>query len=118
MQVELIVSARWIADVENLRTLDHHSVVVNEGKIIDILPTSEVPSKYTVDEEHNVDLKSTHVLIPGLINMHCHSAMTLFRSIIDDVPLHTWLESYIWPAEQKLFLLNSFELESSKQWLK
>jgi 5-methylthioadenosine/S-adenosylhomocysteine deaminase len=29
--------------------------------------------------------------IPGLINAHTHSAMTLLRGYSDDVPLHTWL---------------------------
>lgn len=29
--------------------------------------------------------------IPGLVNAHTHSAMTLLRSYSDDVPLHTWL---------------------------
>ena len=29
--------------------------------------------------------------IPGLVNAHTHSAMTLLRGYSDDVPLHTWL---------------------------
>ena len=41
-------------------------------------------------------------LIPGLVNGHTHAAMTLFRSFGDDLPLMTWLETRIWPAEGRL----------------
>ncbi|MDR1154501.1 MAG: amidohydrolase [Bacteroidales bacterium] len=41
-------------------------------------------------------------VIPGLINMHTHSAMTLFRGYGDDMPLMAWLEEKIWPNEAKL----------------
>ena len=42
-----------------------------------------------------------HVLIPGLINAHTHSPMTLLRGLADDLPLMTWLNQHIWPAEQR-----------------
>ncbi len=42
------------------------------------------------------------VLIPGLINLHNHAAMTLFRSYADDLPLMEWLQNKILPAEAKL----------------
>jgi 5-methylthioadenosine/S-adenosylhomocysteine deaminase len=41
-------------------------------------------------------------LLPGLVNGHTHAAMTLFRSYGDDLPLMTWLETRIWPAEGRL----------------
>jgi 5-methylthioadenosine/S-adenosylhomocysteine deaminase len=41
-------------------------------------------------------------VIPGLVNMHTHSAMTLFRGYADDMPLMAWLEKKIWPNEAKL----------------
>ncbi len=41
-------------------------------------------------------------VIPGLVNMHTHSAMTLFRGFGDDMPLMAWLEEKIWPNEAKL----------------
>ncbi|MGI6037951.1 MAG: amidohydrolase, partial [Limnochordia bacterium] len=39
---------------------------------------------------------------PGLINGHSHVAMGFFRGWPDDLPLQTWLEEWIWPAEAKL----------------
>ena len=44
---------------------------------------------------------SGKVAIPGFINMHTHSAMTLMRGISEDSPLQVWL-SKIWPIEARL----------------
>ncbi|WP_116110289.1 amidohydrolase family protein [Amycolatopsis ruanii] len=51
------------------------------------------------------DLPSTHltgILLPGLINAHAHSPMTLLRGMGGDLPLLRWLHEIIWPAEAKL----------------
>ena len=40
-------------------------------------------------------------VIPGLINTHCHAAMTLQRNRADDIPLMAWLNDHIWPFESK-----------------
>ena len=39
------------------------------------------------------------LLMPGLVNTHCHAAMTLQRSYADDISLMAWLHDYIWPFE-------------------
>lgn len=39
------------------------------------------------------------LVMPGLINTHCHAAMTLQRSYADDIALMSWLHDYIWPFE-------------------
>ncbi|MEG1611392.1 MAG: amidohydrolase [Alistipes sp.] len=41
------------------------------------------------------------LLMPGLINTHCHAGMTLQRSYADDIALMEWLNDYIWPFEAK-----------------
>jgi hypothetical protein len=42
---------------------------------------------------------------PGLIDAHTHIPMTLFRSLADDLPLHTWLEQHVWPAEHRFIII-------------
>lgn len=42
------------------------------------------------------------VLMPGLINCHTHLPMTILRGYADDYDLQTWLNDYIFPAEDKL----------------
>jgi len=40
--------------------------------------------------------------LPGLINCHTHSAMSLMRGYGDDVALMKWLKERIWPIEEGL----------------
>ncbi len=42
------------------------------------------------------------VLLPGLVNVHCHSPMTLFRGSGENLPLHRWLNEVLWPREAQL----------------
>jgi len=97
--VDLIISPKWLIPVvpENV-CLENHSLVVDHGHILDILPCDAATQRYQARE--NIDLP-THALIPGLVNAHTHAAMTLLRGIADDIPLMDWLEQHIWPAEQK-----------------
>ena len=97
--VDTLIAARWIVPGEPAGlVLDDHAVVVNLGKIVDILPADTAREKYAADRQ--IDL-SEHALIPGLINLHTHAAMTLMRGLADDLPLMTWLSGHIWPAEAK-----------------
>ncbi|MFB0532233.1 MAG: amidohydrolase family protein [Desulfatiglandales bacterium] len=41
------------------------------------------------------------IVLPGLINTHGHSPMTLFRGMADDLPLKSWLFEHIFPAEAR-----------------
>jgi 5-methylthioadenosine/S-adenosylhomocysteine deaminase len=45
---------------------------------------------------------SRKVAIPGLFNGHTHAAMTLLRGYADDMPLHEWLSTKIWPVEAQI----------------
>ncbi len=42
------------------------------------------------------------LLIPGLVNTHCHTSQQLARGLGDDVDLLTWLRDRIWPYEAAL----------------
>ncbi len=97
--VDLLIHARWVIPVEPARTvLDYHAVAVKDGLIADVLPSDL--ARRTVQAARVVDL-GEHVLIPGLVNLHTHAAMTLMRGIGDDLPLMRWLQEVIWPAEAK-----------------
>ena len=94
-----LISSRWVVPVEPYGTvLENHSVAVREGAIEAVLPTDEAVSAYP--GHARVDLPE-HVLIPGLVNLHTHAAMTLMRGMADDLPLMRWLQEHIWPAESR-----------------
>jgi len=38
------------------------------------------------------------LLAPGLVNTHCHAADSLFRGLVEDLPLEPWLQA-VWRAE-------------------
>ena len=97
--IDLIVSPKWLIPVVPTETcLQDHSLVVNQNRIIDILPTDAISSRYEATKHIKLD---HHALIPGLINAHTHASMSLMRGLADDKPLTDWLDNYIWPAEQK-----------------
>jgi 5-methylthioadenosine/S-adenosylhomocysteine deaminase len=39
------------------------------------------------------------LVLPGLVNTHCHAPMVWFRGLADDLPLQQWLTECIFPAE-------------------
>ncbi|MGV6825574.1 MAG: TRZ/ATZ family hydrolase [bacterium] len=99
MEVDKLLHARWVIPVSpDDRVLEHHSVAISHGRIVAILPSHEAREQLSANEVHGLD---DHALIPGLINAHTHSPMALFRGLADDLPLMTWLNEHIWPAEQK-----------------
>jgi 5-methylthioadenosine/S-adenosylhomocysteine deaminase len=94
--VDLRIDAAWIVPVEPAGTLAGHSLIVDTGRIVDLLPSSAADGKYLPRERASLP---THVLVPGFVNAHTHSAMTLMRGIADDVPLKPWLTQHVWPRE-------------------
>ncbi len=79
--------------------LQDHAVVVADGAILEIIPAREARSRHPGTPR--IDLPG-HVLIPGLINLHTHAAMTLMRGLADDRALMDWLQNHIWPVEARL----------------
>ncbi len=99
MEADLLVHARWILPVEPAgRVLEHHALAVTDGRILALLPSAEAREQVTAAEV--VELPD-HALLPGLVNAHTHTPMSLFRGLADDLPLMTWLNQHIWPAEQQ-----------------
>ena len=97
--VDLIVEAAWVATVDADDTLlSDHAIVVNNTRIVDILPRVKANAGYQAKQQYQL---SDHLLIPGLINAHTHAAMTLLRGFADDLPLMTWLQEHVWPAESR-----------------
>jgi 5-methylthioadenosine/S-adenosylhomocysteine deaminase len=98
INADTIIEARWIATVTaSAPLLENHAVVIQQGLITEILPIENARKKYTASTLICLD---DHLLIPGLINLHSHAAMSMMRGMADDLPLMTWLNQHIWPAEK------------------
>jgi 5-methylthioadenosine/S-adenosylhomocysteine deaminase len=96
---DTVIEARWVIPVEPADALlTDHSIVITDGLIAAVLPTAEARTRYS--PRQRVELP-VHAVIPGLINLHTHAAMTLMRGLADDLALMDWLNHHIWPAELK-----------------
>jgi 5-methylthioadenosine/S-adenosylhomocysteine deaminase len=97
--IDTLIESRWVVPVEPAGTvLEQHALAVHDGRIVAVLPQAEAIARYAPAERISLD---DHVVIPGLVNLHTHAAMTLLRGLADDLPLMVWLQKHIWPAEQR-----------------
>lgn len=98
--VDIIIDARWVVPVDTpAAVLENYSVIIAGTDVLAVVPTLEVALRYTATTHVRLP---DHVLIPGLVNLHTHAAMTLLRGLGDDTALMDWLRDYIWPVETKL----------------
>ena len=93
----LIQGSMAITMVRGQAPIPEARILVSGGIIVEIGTVDQVKPP-THDRVNVID--AGHVIIlPGLVNAHTHSAMTLFRGMADDLPLRKWLFEKIFPAE-------------------
>jgi 5-methylthioadenosine/S-adenosylhomocysteine deaminase len=97
--VDLLVTAQYVVTMDaTRRVIEDGAIAVRGDAILAVGPRVELEAKYNSARR----ISAAHGLVmPGLINGHTHTAMTLFRGIKDDVTLQDWLTNYIFPAEAK-----------------
>ncbi|MGB5826790.1 MAG: amidohydrolase family protein, partial [Pseudomonas mandelii] len=96
--LDLLLLPTWLVPVEPAGVvLKEHGLGIRDGRIVFIGPRAAALKLNATEVRELPDM----LLSPGLINAHGHAAMTLFRGLADDLPLMTWLENHIWPAEAK-----------------
>jgi 5-methylthioadenosine/S-adenosylhomocysteine deaminase len=96
--LDLLLLPTWLVPVEPAGVvLREHGLGIRDGRIVLIAPRAEA-LKHPAREVRELP---DQLLSPGLINAHGHAAMTLFRGLADDLPLMSWLQDHIWPAEAK-----------------
>lgn len=99
MHVKTIIKGGWVMPMAPKGALlPHHSILIDEGKIVAILPTQDIQD---CQAREVVELPD-HIVLPGLVNAHTHAPMHLLRGMGADLPLMDWLQTKIWPAEGKL----------------
>lgn len=96
--IDTVIFARWIVPMDDAPTvLENHALLMNGRTIEAIVPQEKAKDIQAASVLH----LNHHILLPGLINLHGHSAMTLLRGLADDLALMDWLNHHIWPAEGK-----------------
>jgi len=97
LQPDLIIQGGTLLTmVEGEKPLRHASLLIVGDRIAGVLaPGEERPLFKGVQVLDATDC----IVLPGLVNAHGHTAMTLFRGMADDLPLKQWLFEKIFPAE-------------------
>jgi 5-methylthioadenosine/S-adenosylhomocysteine deaminase len=98
-EIDLLIRPEWVIPIEPAGiTLSGHALAVNNGCIVALLPNDEAAQRFR--PRKTIELPG-QVLLPGLVNLHTHAAMSLLRGYADDLPLMRWLSERIWPAEAR-----------------
>jgi len=91
----IIEGGTLLTMVDGEAPLEKTSVFIKKDRIIDIRPSGT----YLCPAGAEIINADKCIIMPGLVNSHCHTAMTLFRGYADDLPLKEWLFGKIFPAE-------------------
>jgi 5-methylthioadenosine/S-adenosylhomocysteine deaminase len=99
ISVDLIVRGDYVLPMDADGSVIEGGAVVVVGDIIAAVgPWQEIEKHYTATD---IVPGAGRVLMPGLINGHTHTSMTLMRGMVDDLDLMTWLNDYVFPLENR-----------------
>jgi 5-methylthioadenosine/S-adenosylhomocysteine deaminase len=84
----LILRANWVLPIEG-EPLPNGEVVVEQGQIVEVRPQQGTRKANDV-----IDLGDA-ILMPGLVNAHCHLEYTALRGLDDRVPFFAWIRALV-----------------------
>ena len=90
----LIRGGTLLTMVEGEAPIEDAAILIKGDRIVQVMqgPCPSVHGAEVIDARCGI-------VMPGLVNAHGHTAMTLFRGFADDLPLKEWLFTKIFPAE-------------------
>lgn len=98
-RIDALIQPQWTMTVEPKVVAETgRALAMDGGRVVAVVSADEARERYAPDV---VFERPDHVLMPGLINAHCHAGMALLRGYADDLPLEQWLNDRIWPAESR-----------------
>jgi len=95
MSVDLVIrDARYVIMTDDAGGVQQHvSVAIDDGRIVSV--GEAAPEATTVLDGRGL------LVMPGLVNLHTHLAMTLLRGIAEEVDLQGFLER-VWAEEARI----------------
>ncbi len=98
MHADILITDTLLLAAPGTKTLTADAcVAISDGQITYAGPKAEAGP---IQADKTID-GSGSLTMPGMINMHGHAPMTLFRGLADDLPLGDWLNNHIFPAEAR-----------------
>ena len=94
MPTDLVITNALVVTADPAGTVIRDgAITVEEGRIARLGPSADVGT----DARRVIDAGGM-LLAPGLVNTHCHAGDSLFRGLVEDLPLEPWLRT-VWKAE-------------------
>jgi len=95
---DLIVEGRYLVTMDKARrVIENGSVVIEDGRIIDLGKSKEMKKKYGADR---IIAGKKYLVLPGLIDAHSHVFQCLCKGLGDDMPVEEWVEKSIFPMSK------------------
>jgi len=92
--MDILIRDATIITQDRQRRILKGDILVRNNRIAGLGKKGGDKAEFTIDARNKL-------AIPGLINMHAHMAMSLFRGYGEGLPLERWLEEKVWPMEAK-----------------
>ncbi|PKR89463.1 amidohydrolase [Pleomorphomonas diazotrophica] len=94
---DLVIRAPYVVTCDDAMTvIENGAVAARDGRIVAVGPAAAIP----IVGAELIEAKG-RILMPGLINMHCHAGDSLFRGLVENLPLEPWLQT-VWKAERAI----------------
>lgn len=104
--VDLLIDGPLIVTMDERESvIDEGAVAVSDGRISALGrrgELSDISARETIDA-------TGQLLMPGLVNGHVHMGDSLFRSLVEDLPLEPWLER-LWISEREFVTYDNVRL--------
>lgn len=94
--MDTLIKNAVILTMDNGKTIDKGYILISDTKICAV-----GEGEYYSIADTIIDAKGK-IAMPGIINTHTHSAMTLFRGYAGGHNLNDWLTKYIFPIEDTM----------------
>lgn len=99
-ELDILITGGTLLTMETPAEVIESPVIgIRDGRIL-FVERGRLPGRYAQGVREVIDA-SDCIVMPGLINTHTHLPMVLFRGLADDLPLMTWLNDHIFPAERR-----------------
>lgn len=98
----MIIKNISILSFEDLTVKNNMDLLIKDGRIEKITENSDGDKPISFQSKEVIIDGTGKYIIPGLVNAHAHTAMTLLRGVAEDVNVDDWFNKYVWIYEQSL----------------
>ena len=100
MKIDVLITDALIVTCDSNHSIVENGVLgITNGKLSLLAKAGEF-NKQGLSIGKTISADGSLVM-PGLINMHCHAADSLFRGLVENLPLEQWLQK-VWVAEKNI----------------